>query len=79
MMVVNVSHQEVELPKRPVLCVAEEVSETLVAAVNDGPVSETRGDTPRVKIDASIRSYLNDKLSHLTQEERTVLEPVIVK
>jgi hypothetical protein len=78
-MVVNVSHQEVELPKGPVLGVAEEVSETLVAAVNDGPMSETRRDAPTVKIDASFQSYLNDKLSHLTQEERTVLEPVIVK
>jgi hypothetical protein len=78
-MVVNVSHQEVELPKRPVLGVAEEVSETLVAAVNDGPLSKPRGDTPRGKIDASFQSYLNDKLRHLTQEERTVLEPVIFK
>jgi hypothetical protein len=78
-MIVNFSHEEVELPKGTVLGVAEEVCETLVAAVNDGPVSEPRRGTPRVKIDASFRSYLNDKLSHLTQEERTVLEPVLVK
>jgi hypothetical protein len=79
MIVVNVSHEEVELPKGTVLGVAQEVSETLVAAVNDGPVSEPRRGTPRVKIDASFRIYLNDKLSHLTQEERTVLKPVLVK
>jgi hypothetical protein len=41
-MVVNFSHKEVELPKGTVLGVAEEVSEIIVAAVNDGPVSEPR-------------------------------------
>ena len=78
-MVVNFSHEEVELPKGTVLGVAEEVSQNLVAAVNDGLVSEAGRGTPKVKIDATFRSYLNDKLSHLTQEERTVLEPVLVK
>jgi hypothetical protein len=53
-MVVNVSHEEVELPKSPVLDVEEEVSETLVADVNDGPLSQTRKRTARVKIDASF-------------------------
>jgi hypothetical protein len=78
-MVVNFSHEEVELPKGTVLGVAEEVSETLVATVNDGPVSEPRRGTTREKNDASFRSYLNCKLSHLTQEERTVQESVLVK
>jgi transposase InsO family protein len=78
-MVVNFSHEEVELQKGTVLGVAEEVSDTLVAAVNDGPVREPRSETPKVQIDASFQSYLNDKLSHLTDEERAVLEPVLVK
>ena len=54
-MVVNFFHEEVELPKGTVLCVAEEVSENLVAAVNEGPVSEPGWGTPKVKIDASFR------------------------
>jgi hypothetical protein len=60
--VLNVSHEEVELPKGIVLCVEEEVSETLVAAVNDGPVSEPRRGILREKIDASFRCYLKDNL-----------------
>ena len=72
-MFVNFSHEEIELPKGTVLGVAEEVSENQVAAVNDGPVSEPGRGNPRVKIDASFRSYMNDKPSHLTHEERTEL------
>jgi hypothetical protein len=46
-MVVNISNEDVDLPKGTVLGMAEEVSETLVATVNDGPVSEPRRGTPR--------------------------------
>jgi hypothetical protein len=41
-MVVNISHEEVELPKGTLLGVAEKISETLVATVNDGPGVESR-------------------------------------
>jgi hypothetical protein len=78
-MVVNFSHEEIELQKGTVLGVAEKVSDTLVAAVNDGPVRENRRGTPEVKIDESFQKYLDEKLSHLTREERVVLEPVMIK
>jgi hypothetical protein len=46
-LVVNFSHEEVELPKATVLGWAEEVSESLVAAVNDGPEFEPRKNTSK--------------------------------
>jgi hypothetical protein len=78
-MVVNFSHEEVELPKATVLGMAEEVSESLVAAVNDGTEFEPRKNTSKAPIDESFRKYLDDKLGHLSEEERSILEPVLVK
>ena len=44
LMIVNFSHEEIELPKASVLGVAEETSESLVAVINDSePLHSKRG------------------------------------
>jgi hypothetical protein len=78
-MIVTFSHEEVELPKGTVLGMAEEVSETLVATVNDGPGVDSRKVPRQTAVDLPFREYLNDKLGHLTPEERKVIEPVLIQ
>ena len=77
-MVVNFSHEEIELPKATVLGVAEETSASVVAHINDAESQKASGNrefslkTHESAIDSSFRQYLSDKLGHLTQEKRTV-------
>jgi hypothetical protein len=82
-MVANFSQEELVLPKANVLGVAEEISIGLVAAINDGRKASytrhRRDDKPAVEIDESFKQYLNDALSHLSQEERAEIEPVLVR
>ena len=84
-MVVNFSHEEIELPKVTVLGLAEETSASIIAAINDEKLPNVsqngkipRGDNTVVK-DTWFQEYLRDRLGHLNHEERSVLEPVLVK
>jgi hypothetical protein len=79
LMVVNFSHEEVELPKASVMGIADVVSESLVATVNDGPRVEPKKLKSQARFDQSFKEYLDDKLGHLSEEERSVIEPVLVK
>jgi hypothetical protein len=84
MMLVNFSHEEIELPKATELGGAEKTSASL-EAINDGETENTRhrqkphGTVNTMGSDTSFKEYLRDKLGHLTQEERSVLEPVSLK
>jgi hypothetical protein len=83
-MVVNFSHDELELPKATILGVAEEISATLIAEMN--PPSKT-GKCPKYKKGTGVHTveqnekfqmYVNRVLGHLDQTERAVMEPVQV-
>lgn len=84
-MVVNFSHEETELPKATVLGLAEETSGNTLAAISD---SESSNSSRSRKIchgvntvgnDSTFRQYLKNKLGYLSREERSVLEPVLMK
>jgi hypothetical protein len=49
-MLVNFSHEEIELPKATVLGMAEEVSESLVAALNDESTGELNKGSQHTKV-----------------------------
>jgi hypothetical protein len=66
----------VELPKATVLGIGEQVSEALIAAVNDNPCSKAENRPRNTKVNPE---YLDAKLLHLTSSERAVIEPVLVK
>jgi hypothetical protein len=84
-MVANFSKEEIVLPKATIVGVAEEIMESLVASINGGAEFESRGrertgkSDRTVKVDDSFRSYVKGKLSHLSPQERKVLEPVLLK
>jgi hypothetical protein len=82
-MQVNFSEEEVTLPKATVVGVAEEISPSLVAAINDDAIPADRGnDRSRPAVNAvtnpaKFRQYLQGVLGHLSDEEREVMEPVL--
>ena len=84
-MVVNFSEEEITLPKATVVGVAEEVSPSLVAAINDDAfTADSSSDRKRrhvntVTDEAKFREYLRDVLGHLPKHERAVMEPVLRK
>jgi hypothetical protein len=51
---------------------AEEVSESKVAAVNDEPPEQLNSGSQDTKIDQSFREYLDDKLRHNGGRKRGV-------
>jgi hypothetical protein len=67
-MLVNFSHEEIELSRATVLGVAEEISASLVALINDSESHES-GHKDGSTIDPSFRQYVRDKLGHLTPEK----------
>jgi AICAR transformylase/IMP cyclohydrolase PurH len=84
-MVLNFSHEEIELPKGTTLGVAEETSARIVAAINEEGTSNFRSTGKKhrkvnmVVNNTSFKQYLQDKLGHLSQAERTVMEPILIK
>jgi hypothetical protein len=84
-MLVNFTHEKIDLPKGTVLGIAEETSASIVAELNDEV--KTNSEHSRkfkcgvntVLEDANFEQYLQDKLGHLTHKERSVLEPVLRK
>jgi hypothetical protein len=84
-MLVNFSCEEIVLPKATVVGVAEEISASVVATIND---SETTTDIPKrgdckevhtVGAEKKFKEYLQGVLGHLNRQERAVMEPVILK
>lgn len=84
-MLANFSEEEIILPKATVLGVAEGISESLIASVNDGPEFENQqrcqeqSTSKRANQSGKFSKYLHDKLEHLDCQERQVLEPVLRK
>ena len=71
--------------KRDLLGVAEEISASIVAAINEDGNSNFRSTSEKhrnvnmVVNDTSFKEYLQDKLGHLSQAERSVMEPILIK
>jgi hypothetical protein len=82
-MVVNFSHEELVLLKSTVLGVAEEVSPSMIAAINNQTDSnqssnqEQRKQVYTVEQDERFQSYIHSVLEHLTPKDRAVMEPVL--
>jgi hypothetical protein len=77
-MVANFTNEALIVPKATVLGIAEGISESLVDSINsdsDLPKKPCR----KKKIEALYRKLLQKKLDHLSQEERQILEPVLLK
>lgn len=83
-MVVNFSYEIIKLSKASVLGVAEGTSSSILAAINYQEIlvpsysEKIRRGVSRVANDAFFNQYLEDKLGHLTQAERSDMEPVLV-
>jgi hypothetical protein len=84
-MIVSFSHDIIELPKASVLGVSEANTKSLVAAINDAGASNSKckGKTGRegskVTTDPTFRQYLKGKFEPLAGEERSVMEPLLMK
>jgi len=84
-MLANFSKEEIVIPKATVVGVAEEISPTLLAAINDDArPADKRNDRTHCDIDgvedeAKFRDYLREVLGHLPEHERAVMEPVLCK
>jgi len=84
-MVVNFSHEEIQLPKATVLGEAEETSTSVVADINDEVKTnsnhrrKTHCGVNTIIIYANYEQYLQDKLGHICHTKRSVLEPVLRK
>jgi len=81
-MITNFSKEELTIPKATVLGVAEEITEELVNKINaeDKPNSDLVNDRQRKKRNELLyRKLLLGKLDHLSEEEKQVIEPVLMK
>jgi len=77
-MIANFSNETLTLPKATVLGVAEDVSESLVDCINTDTDQPTKPQRKK-RNKALYVKLLRNKLNHLSQEEREILEPVLMK
>jgi hypothetical protein len=84
-MVTNFTREEIVLPKATVLGVAEEISEALVATINTEETPQVRTNkcpnrhSTKEEMDQTFKQYMKEGLAHLTHDERTVREPVLIR
>jgi hypothetical protein len=88
-MLANFSQEGIVLPKATVIGVAEEISPSVIAAINDdeGPSNPPHDkrrkngwrDVYTVAREVKLRRYLDSTLGHLSNRERAVMEPVLTK
>jgi hypothetical protein len=84
-MIVNFSHEDIELPKVTVLGLAEETSANIVAELNDEVKTNSKHGRKfkcgvnTVIEDAKFEQYLQDKVGHLTHKERSIMVLVLRK
>jgi len=81
-MLANFSSEPLVVPKVTVLGVAEEISESLVDRMD--PKCKSGLDTPvkphrQKKNEALYCKLLQGKLDHLSQDERQLIEPILLK
>jgi hypothetical protein len=80
-MIANFSEEEAVLPKATVTGIPEEISESLVASINDGTDFEPQLKSKGRKKErsrqstAKSRKFATEKLAHVTPRERAVLKP----
>jgi hypothetical protein len=80
-MIANFSEEEVAIPKATMIGMAEEISESLVASINDGTdfeiqlKSKGRKKHRSRQSTAKSRKFVMEKLAHATPRERAVLKP----
>ena len=79
-MLANFSEEALTIPKKTVLGVADQIAEQLVNRIN----AETRVTSPvkprrKRKNEALYQKLLHGKLDHLPQEEKDLIEPVLLK
>ena len=80
-MLANISDQKLTVPKSTVLGIAEETSETLIDRINKR--KELNSDFPlkpqrKNKNEALYHKLMNGKLDHLNQEDRELIEPILL-
>jgi hypothetical protein len=72
----NFSKEVIVVPKSTGVGMAEEISEALVATINPEPSARV---SRKVEINPEFREYLEEKLAHLSEEEKRVMEPVLLR
>ena len=81
-MVANCSNEELTIPKATALGVSEEVSVELVDRINAGNRSNSTSPTNQQRKSrkkALNQKLLQGKLDHLSEEERVLIEPVLLE
>ena len=81
-MIANFSREELTIPKATVLSVAEGITEELVDKINaeDKPKSDLVNDRQRMRRNELLyRKLLLGQLDHLSEEQKQVIEPVLMK
>ena len=88
-MLANFSQEEIVLPKVTVIGVAEEISPSVVVAINDdvgpsnSPQDKCRKNARRhiytVAREAKFKRYLDRTLGHISKREIAAMEPVLTK
>jgi len=81
-MLANFSNEPLDVPKATVLDIAEEISESLVNKIN--PKCKSESDAPvkphrQKKNEALYHELLQGTLDHLSQDERHLIEPILLK
>jgi hypothetical protein len=72
----NFSKEEIVVPKSTGVGMAEEISEALVATINPEPSAQA---SRKVEINPEFREYVGEKLAHLSEEDKRVMEPVLLR
>jgi hypothetical protein len=78
-MLANYSREELTLPKATVLGVAEEISEQLVDAINVENITNTDSSTKGRANNKRYYKLMKDKLDHLDNKKKGLIEPVLKK
>jgi hypothetical protein len=80
-MVANFSDEALTIPKKTVLGVAKQIAEPLVNRINASKSDTNSPAKPRRKRknEALYWKLLRGKLDHLPQEEKDLIEPVLLK
>jgi hypothetical protein len=74
----NFVQENLTVPKATILGKAEEVSEPLVEKINANSDFPTRPSRKKEN-EALYQKLLQNKLDHLSQEDRQILEPILLK
>jgi hypothetical protein len=82
--IANFSEEQLTLPKGTILGVAQEVVENAVFTVDDEEETNRGQDQifysgEQEEVPQWFRKYLNEKLAHLSSDEKEIIEPVLIQ